>query len=627
MEATKTPEELKAELKAEKARTANEAEKRKEAKRKEHGKKKSLTFFFSLRLYDDDGNPRTDADGNPIDPANIADMLTTKQQDGGLDRWAIIVHDADKYDETDIKKRKRQATANFTEKHGPIKDLNDEDAQEYSDQIKAIEAIKGQPKPTHIHINLLFRRGSSGRVSTIAGKSWMNLDLKHDPDAIYLIQASNGAGTSRGGRNAFLECEEYMTHSNKRSIEEGKHRYPDEAMIVSDNNRDWRTEIEALNARKNVMGADGGTEADFLKYMVANMGMTPEEVHKSNPAEYIKIYASLKPLRRAYVEHVQPLPRWRENFYISGDSGAGKSWIAEALARQLYCRDNNIDPKDLPKDNRIFYTIGGKRVPVDNYDGQPVVIWDDCRPIDLLARFGYDRGELFKQLDKKPKEARINIKYGTVTLKNTYNIITSVTPWKEWIRGIASEYTDKEGNQHEAEEDQLAQMLRRLDAFYILHAEDYDLGLNISTIDRNYDANNAFLCVRLPGSIGRLAARIGDNRAGSVQGYKSIERDLHTVKDALPSSNAYHARQTEATDEEIAQYLEQWRDNPSEADKPDITRNQTEQAFRQIASHIKGASVYFDGINAPEPDSQQAEDIEDPPFDDDDAPIDWNHLF
>ena len=59
-------------------------------------------------------------------------------------------------------------------------------------------------------------------------------------------------------------------------------------------------------------------------------------------------------------------------------------------------------------DEDIFFIVGSNGSALEGYDGQPVIIWDDKRAIDLLNVLG-DRGNVFNVFDVHPVRQRQNI--------------------------------------------------------------------------------------------------------------------------------------------------------------------------------------------------------------------------
>ena len=62
------------------------------------------------------------------------------------------------------------------------------------------------------------------------------------------------------------------------------------------------------------------------------------------------------------------------------------------------------------------------------------------------------RENLFKIFDTHPHNARVNIKFGSVKLVNTVNIVNSVEDRNVFLDGLAGEYVDKAGNLRTAED-------------------------------------------------------------------------------------------------------------------------------------------------------------------------------
>lgn len=95
--------------------------------------------------------------------------------------------------------------------------------------------------------------------------------------------------------------------------------------------------------------------------------------------------------------------------------------------------------------------LGAEGVSFDGYDGQPVIIWNDCRAGELIKTLG-GRGNVFNVFDTHPSKGKQNIKYGSVNLVNRVNIVNSVQSYTEFLDGLAGEYTDRDGKQIVAED-------------------------------------------------------------------------------------------------------------------------------------------------------------------------------
>lgn len=98
---------------------------------------------------------------------------------------------------------------------------------------------------------------------------------------------------------------------------------------------------------------------------------------------------------------------------------------------------------DITKDEELYFVVGDGNVPFDGYDGQPIIIWDDWRALDLLSHF--DRSLVWKLFAINPERISVNVKYGSTSLINAVNIVTCVDPYLKFMEELAGEYTDKRG--------------------------------------------------------------------------------------------------------------------------------------------------------------------------------------
>ena len=120
---------------------------------------------------------------------------------------------------------------------------------------------------------------------------------------------------------------------------------------------------------------------------------------------------------------------------MSGGGGAGKGLLAKALARSLY--------PDLSDDRDIFFEVGSAGNLFDQYDGQPVLLWNDYRSDELLKALG-KRGNVFNVFESHPTAQLQNVKYSTTMLLNTVNIVNSVEPVMDFFSNLAG---DEDPNQ------------------------------------------------------------------------------------------------------------------------------------------------------------------------------------
>jgi ABC-type dipeptide/oligopeptide/nickel transport system ATPase component len=198
--------------------------------------------------------------------------------------------------------------------------------------------------------------------------------------------------------------------------------------------------------------------------------------------DYALDWQQLQKCRAEYIRSIAQLPPYRMNFYITGGSGTGKSLSSRALAKTL------IDPENMLKDEEVFFTVGQGASMFAGYDGQPVIIWDDLRAMDLLKQFNNNPGAVFNLFDVIPSAANQNIKFGSVKLINTINIVNSVQKFDEFVDQICF----KNAKSEMAEPDK--QMYRRFPFFVELSAnQKYDFFVNKQFFNEDEPNYKAYL--------------------------------------------------------------------------------------------------------------------------------------
>ena len=365
-------------------------------------------------------------------------------------RWAYICHDKDVYSALD-------------EEHNPAH-------------------IAGKVKPRHWHIALECPKNNI-EVGVVA--RWFGI-------------AENFVSTAKGA-GAFLDCVEYLTHEKSQQQELGKFRYPDEEVKTS-LGFDFRVELDKRMESRARYGRSVNTK-EWLRCEVLLKGMTLRQVIDKYPYEYQQDFRYLENCRIRYISKIAPMPRRRINYYVEGSGGIGKGLISRALARALIDRDN------LLKDDEIFFEVGADRTSFEGYDGQPVLIWNDCRASTLLTKLD-GRENVFNVFDPHPADIQQNIKYGSIRLNNEINIVNSVQTWKEFLDELAAEYK-RNGQLHKAEDKR--QSYRRFPFFLVLHEEDYDLGMNKGVFDGTREFEQYMMYRGMQANMRRIADRCGDN--------------------------------------------------------------------------------------------------------------------
>ena len=334
---------------------------------------------------------------------------------------------------------------------------------------------------------------------------------------------------------AFLDCVAYLTHEDTKQRELGKFRYPDKEVKA---NFDFRHELEKRYERKLKYGKDL-SDKDALRNSVLYEGMSLKEVALKHPAAYTDDMVYLKKCRLEYISKMAKMPTSRINYYIEGAGGIGKGIMSKALARALVDRESKM------ADDDIYFEVGANNTSFEGYDGQPVVIWNDCRAFTLLQKLG-GRENVFNVFDLYPPDMRQNIKYGSVRLVNTINIVNSIQPWRDFLDGLAGEYKDKNGNL--AKKEDKSQSYRRFPFFLVLHEEDFDLGINKGILAGTREFDQFIEYKRLRGNMRRIAQKCGTNK----QLMKAVtDKALGSVRAKYDEVYGVLEHEQQGTDEEI----------------------------------------------------------------------------
>lgn len=338
--------------------------------------------------------------------------------------------------------------------HAYIKHDKDVYTKEQIAKLKKIAEEKGEPMPTvkekdsiPVHWHIVLQCNDAIEIDTIA--KWLGIP-------------THQVEIPKNGRRAFLDCVEYLTHESDKEQKLGKHLYPDEEVKA---NFEWRDELNKRAERILKYGKDLNYEQRIL-YDVMYEGKTINQVIDEDRIFYMNNYKKVDSARLKYIQQCDP-PKMRINYYVEGKGGVGKGLASRAIARSLY--------PELEKDDDIFFSIGDGKTTFEGYDGQPVIIWNDCRSYELFDMLG-SRGNIFKVFDMHPQKERQNIKYGSINLINTVNIVNSVQSYTEFLNGLAGEY-----NNYKAEDK--GQSCRRFPIITLLRQNDISVLLNKGVFD------------------------------------------------------------------------------------------------------------------------------------------------
>lgn len=395
---------------------------------------------------------------------------------------------------------------------------HDEDVYSALDEEQNPNHVKGKKKPRHWHIVLEFKNNAV-EIGVVA--RWLGI-----PDNF--VNVAKGQG-------AFLDCVQYLTHEDDKQQGLGKRLY-DDSRVCS--NFDFRAELDARAERKARYGKDL-SEKDRIRNEVLYHGKTLRDVIRENPLAYQDDYRQLESYRLRYISNIAEMPKARINYYIEGRGGIGKGLISKAIARAL------VDPTGVKANDEIYFEVGADRASFEGYDGQDVIIWNDCRAFTLLQKLG-GRENVFNVFDPFPPSIQQNIKYGSVRLNNKINIVNSVQPYIEFLDGLAGEYTDKNGETQKAEDK--GQSYRRFPFFLVLHEEDYDLGMNKGVFEGTREFEQYMIYKGIRGNMRKIADRAGSN----YELYNMVTRKaLKPVTDKHAELEDKLQHEQQGTDEEI----------------------------------------------------------------------------
>lgn len=324
--------------------------------------------------------------------------------------------------------------------------MHDKDVYSAQDEEDNPEHEEGKEKPRHWHI--VMQCGSAVEIGTIA--KWLGI-------AENFIDIPKGRGAGK-----FLDCVKYLTHEDPKQQIMGKHLYPDKEIKA---NFDFRAELKRRDEDREKYGEDLNPE-DKMCYDVMYLGKTLRQCEIDDRVLYMKNFERLAKLRLEYIKSMNP-PDIRINYYLYGRAGIGKDLTARALARALF--------PNLEADDDIFFSIGADNATFEGYDGQPVIIWSDCRSLQLL-KILKGRENFFTVFDTHPIKKRQNVKFGSVNLCNVVNIINGQEDYQKFLDSIVQEKDPVTGRWVTMEDK--GQSYRRFPFIIPLHDEDFDLLIN-----------------------------------------------------------------------------------------------------------------------------------------------------
>ena len=298
----------------------------------------------------------------------------------------------------------------------------------------------GSKKPAHIHLALEFR--SAVYNTALQKLTSLPIGCFRKPEA-------------KIKHNQFLAIATYMSH--KRDVEQllGKHLYSVDEIHCSEGfDYERETNLYIINSKKtHSVSSDGprGLADDMINRIEAgevDLETAKKEIkERAGYAFYLRYEKEFQLARAEFVKrHYEMKPRI--NIFLCGLSGSGKSALAQQIALALYPEMSSYE---------CFHTVGAAGVRFDDYEYQPVIIWEDVRASEMLKE--YKREGLLNLLEINPKKRSYNIKFGKIILTHKVNIFTDTESFDLFADKLMGEY--KDGRQTIEEDKDKEQLLRR----------------------------------------------------------------------------------------------------------------------------------------------------------------------
>ena len=498
------------------------------------GSYKSKVFNICTRVKDDTGKEF-------INEFMITHVLDKYKS---IKKWAWILHDKD---DMVVLGEKEQACVNQIkdlekkqkDKARKLETLDDEEmlvlrtAQETLKNNQAVFESERhiEPKPAHYHI--VITCDTSFTAKQVA--KWFGI-----PEQFVAIPKGNK-------RYLFIDCVEYLTHESLKEQQKGKFRYDDKEVHA---NFDFRTEL--TKRWTNTQLYADKTLAEELYIRVGRDGMTLKELESDYPEFYYKQLRKFKELRQEYI-YRQPVPLFRINFYISGNSGIGKDIASRYLAKSLYktliSPGADIEHMD---DDEIFFFVGKGSVTFDKYDGQKILIWSDFRAQELIDALG-NVGNLYNVFDTIPKKQQQHVKWGSTQLLNAINIVNGIQDQQEFCELITTKYVEEVEKKEYGDHEDINQVYRRFPFMLPLQENFFDLYVNKGFIEGTWEYGQSIHYGPIPGNFAKIKQKYGLSDRGDVIAYNMLGKTVEKGEESHKTLTKI-ADNLDELDDEFANY-------------------------------------------------------------------------
>lgn len=262
----------------------------------------------------------------------------------------------------------------------------------------------------------------------------------------------------------------YLIHQQPKFHERGRYS-KDKIQIVRNKTRktleDYLSEDSDIKKNENYYISE-----------IVNNRMSLEDVFEENEVLWCK---KLNVLTNAEAKRVEnTIPETRVVYYITGDTGQGKTTLAKLLAKGLFLED--VKKHKIVKNkklHKLVYFVGSKNVAFDRYNNQKVMIFDDIRS-DTIKDFGGVE-EAFKLFNNQPNGESFNKKFGKVVINSEVMFLTNIEDIDTFISKTMENEPLKVRNQ----------LYRRIPVIIDVRGNQLVIKVSnyiISQLDKNYKA-------------------------------------------------------------------------------------------------------------------------------------------
>lgn len=412
----------------------------------------------------------------------------------------------------------------------------------------------GRPKKLHFHGVIRLLPGAEKQVRFLAIRASLPASRIRPPRDSY---AEGKVVTGPLAADlAFYDFCQYLVHEDERSREEDKYQYPRDEVFA---NFDFSGFLDAGRpAKAKGRGKSKETDVDRLAMRIRHEGLTLEEADAADPLAFNKGESRMKKARAQYLACL-PQPPFRLNFYLHGLGGVSKDALARALARTL------VPGEWVPGEKEPFFLVGADNVEFEGYDGEPVVIFEDATAASLISQLK-GRRNVFRYLNPFPGKTRMNVKNASTLPVNTITIITGPDDYETFLDGLAGKYVDRNGKQHEAENDR--QSYRRFPIIVPVRSDEFDVLVNKGFVNGNDNEFKEYIAYEGFRQNMRQVLR-------RVKGVEPVERRIEThlaieAKQVAPIKEQYEivvasvATESEDADALLAEFADLGEPVPTE---------------------------------------------------------------